>query len=388
MTLDVRALWIVSALCASGLGGLVLIVRKSYPDYLARELSVWGAAYLTLGLGFAVFFAQPWVGPLVFRVIGPTLVVLGISLSYHAITEIKRQPSLTFWLIGPPLLVFAECAVFTVAKSNTTIELFIFNTVNLVLLVRISMTLMSREGDNEPFIDTLAGFSYAALASLVFFGIIDFLVNRDFRARFDYNAPHTVLISIAAIVAEGILFSLFLLVVGARLNRDLRVQALHDPLTGLYNRRAFEEIAFHEVSGAARSGKSLSLLMCDIDHFKQINDQYGHGVGDSVLKTAAERLTASLRDEDFLCRWGGEEFCALLPRATRQQAEEVAARALRAFDEAEMRIAGRPIKVTLSIGVVTRSGEAMDLPALVELADAALYRAKQSGRNAIAHAAS
>ena len=386
MALDVRSLWIISALCSCCLGALVLVVRKSYPAYLTKELVAWGAAYLSLGLGFAVFFAQPWVGPAVFHVLGPTLVVLGISLSYHAITELKRQPSLTVWLIGPPLLVFAECILFTFAKPNTTIELFIFNTVNLVLLIRISLALIRGEKHHQPFIDTLAGFSYAALAGLGVIALLDFLLAGGFSTKSDYNNPRTIITSIVAIVAEGILFSLFLLVVGERVNRDLKVQALHDPLTGLYNRRAFEEIALHEVSGAARTRKPLAVLMFDIDHFKRINDQYGHSTGDAVLKAAAEILGRSVRNEDFLCRWGGEEFCALLPRATHAQARDVAERALRAFEASPIQVGGRQIQITVSIGIASESSKCQEFSSLVELADTALYQAKEKGRNRFATA--
>lgn len=383
VAIDTRSLWMASALCSSSLGALVLIVRKNYPRYLARELSVWGAGYLCLGLAFAIFFARPWVGPLVFRVIGPTLVVLGISLSYVAISELKKQPRFLPWLIGPPLLVLGECLLFTFGKPSTTIELFIFNTINLVLLIRISTVLLRKEGDEEPFVDVLAGFSYAALAFIVFAATIDVLLRHYLDAS---KKGPTVFGSIVAIVAEGILFSLFLLIVGERVNRDLRTQALHDPLTGLYNRRAFEEIALHQLSAAARSKKTLSVLMFDIDHFKQVNDRHGHPVGDEVLKQTADALGRSLRDEDFLCRWGGDEFCALLPHATRDQAREAAERALRALESSEIKVDGRHIPITISIGVACDDGSSQQFPSLVELADAALYRAKESGRNGCAYA--
>ena len=386
MNFSVGSLWIVSALCSAALGALVLAVRSKYPQYLARELTAWGAAYVSLSLGFAIFFARPWVGRLSFRVIGPTLVVLGISLSLRAIAELKHQPCVSAWLYGPPLLVMAECLLFTFGAPNATIELFLFNTINMVLLFRISATLMKREGEGRPFIDSLAGFSYAAFALIVFFVLLDYLLKGHFTVNYNFNNPRTLFNSIMAIVAEAVLFSLFLLVVGERVHRDLKVQAMHDSLTGLYNRRAFEEIAFHELSGAERTDTGLSLLMIDIDHFKLINDEHGHLGGDQVLKQSAEVLTRSLREEDFLCRWGGEEFCALLPRATRDQAGEIADRALRAFAAADMRVHGRPVSITVSIGITTLHGERCEFGALVAAADAALYRAKAQGRNNCVHA--
>ena len=382
---NVGSLWIVSALCSAALGALVLAVRKKYPEYLARELTAWGAAYVSLSLGFAIFFARPWVGRLTFLVVGPTLVVLGISLSLRAIAELKHQPCLTAWLFGPPLLVMAECLLFTFGAPNATIELFLFNTVNMVLLFRISVTLMKREGDSRPFVDALAGFSYAAFALVVFFVLLDYLIQGHFTVQYNFNSARTFFNSIMAIVAEAVLFSTFLLVVGERVHRDLKVQAMHDSLTGLYNRRAFEEISVHELSGAERTNSSLSLLMIDLDRFKLINDAHGHLGGDQVLKQSAQVLSRSLREEDFLCRWGGEEFCALLPRATREQAGEIAERALREFAAADWRVHGMPVSVTVSIGVATVQGGQSAFADLVELADAALYRAKEKGRNGYVH---
>ena len=320
MNFNVESLWIVSALCSAALGALVLAVRSKYPQYLARELTAWGAAYVSLSLGFAIFFARPWVGRLSFRVVGPTLVVLGISLSLRAIAELKHQPCVAAWLYGPPLLVLAECLLFTFGTPNATIELFLFNTINMVLLFRISATLMKREGEGRPFVDALAGFSYAAFALVVFFVLLDYLLKGHFTVNYNFNSPRTLFNSIMAIVAEAVLFSMFLLVVGERVHRDLKVQAMHDSLTGLYNRRAFEEIAFHELSGAERTDSGLSLLMIDIDHFKLINDEHGHLGGDQVLQQSAEVLDPSLREEDFLCRWGDVDFVPFYrgPRGTRR----------------------------------------------------------------------
>jgi len=190
----------------------------------------------------------------------------------------------------------------------------------------------------------------------------------------------------AAIMAEAVVFPVLLLMLSERLNRTLVAQAMRDPLTALFNRRAFEEIAFREMSGATRTGLGISLLMFDIDRFKQVNDQYGHTTGDAVLKAVAETLRASLRDEDFLCRWGGDEFLALLPRAKREPAQFVAERVLQAFNDFSFPLDGKSIPVAVSIGIATNEGGAKDLPALVELADDALYRAKEAGRKRFAFA--
>ena len=124
--------------------------------------------------------------------------------------------------------------------------------------------------------------------------------------------------------------------------------------------------------------------MFDIDHFKQINDRHGHEAGDAVLSAVAAALRRNLRDEDFVCRWGGDEFCALLPRARQEQAQRVAERIFQALEELDIRFEERTMQVAVCIGVVTDEGRAKDISALVGRADAALYRAKNEGRKRIA----
>jgi diguanylate cyclase (GGDEF)-like protein len=214
--------------------------------------------------------------------------------------------------------------------------------------------------------------------------IVDYFRVGSFSPVYDFNCSRSIFNGVAAILAEGIIFPLFLLMLSERLNRDLVVKAMHDPLTSLYNRRAFEEIAFRELSGAARTGLGISVAMFDIDHFKQINDKYGHAAGDAVLNAVSATLRRTLRDEDFLCRWGGDEFCALLPRARRDQAQHVAERILKAFQELNFLLNGKPIEVGVSIGLVTDEKRSKDFSSLVQRADAALYRAKEAGRKCFA----
>jgi len=173
-----------------------------------------------------------------------------------------------------------------------------------------------------------------------------------------------------------------------RLNRQLMVQAMRDELTGLYNRRAFEEIAYRELSGATRTGEAFAVLMFDVDNFKQVNDKFGHHAGDLLLKLVAKTLRECLRDEDYLCRWGGDEFYALLPRASATQAEQVVKRIDAAIAAIELLYEGNKIHVGISTGIVSNSGGNADFDAILRKADMAMYRAKQAGRHGYAFASS
>lgn len=169
----------------------------------------------------------------------------------------------------------------------------------------------------------------------------------------------------------------------ARLERDV----VTDPLTGVSNRRFFARRLQEEVSQWQRQGGSLSCLFVDLDHFKQINDRYGHQVGDEALRRVAQLLGESLRTSDVLARYGGEEFSLLLPATDAVHARETAER-LRARIAARSLVlaAGRSLSITASIGCATldqaSTADAATLGAwLVRSADAALYAAKSEGRN-------
>jgi len=165
------------------------------------------------------------------------------------------------------------------------------------------------------------------------------------------------------------------------MDANVRLEALAtiDGLTGLKNRRAFEERLVDEIARSRRTVRPLSLLLLDIDHFKQYNDSFGHPRGDDVLREVARHLTRCMRDTDYAARYGGEEFALLLPDADKEGALQLAERVREQIEQATWD--GRP--VTVSIGVATLAGELATPEVLVEQADRALYRSKQNGRNLV-----
>ena len=164
----------------------------------------------------------------------------------------------------------------------------------------------------------------------------------------------------------------------------LQSQAHQDYLTGLANRRYFMDQGEAELLRARRYAKPLSLFMIDIDHFKRINDTYGHKTGDLVLQKLSDKLREVLRAIDIIGRIGGEEFAILLPETALPQACEVAERLRDGVARTSvMREAGMPVSFTISIGVASLQGQEMNLDVLLNLADQALYQAKQAGRNQV-----
>ncbi len=169
-------------------------------------------------------------------------------------------------------------------------------------------------------------------------------------------------------------------------NLELERLATRDPLTGALNRRAFHAAFDNAWRDAQRSNGALTCLMVDIDHFKNINDSHGHGVGDRVIQEVARKLQESVRGTDLLCRWGGEEFCVVIAglddAASAAFAERVRTRIERECGAGVREIPG--LRVTVSIGVELLSPQTLSTAALIEHADQALYRAKRNGRNRVA----
>lgn len=165
---------------------------------------------------------------------------------------------------------------------------------------------------------------------------------------------------------------------------ELERLASTDPLTGIYNRRAFTDAAERHLAEASRDGGQISLLLFDIDHFKSINDRHGHDIGDRVIRDFARIISSILQGEDIAARWGGEEFIVAMPRTGLDRAVLMAEMVRRnaqivTFEGSD----GQDLRLTISVGVVCSHGAREDLETLIKHADNALYAAKDAGRNTV-----
>lgn len=165
-------------------------------------------------------------------------------------------------------------------------------------------------------------------------------------------------------------------------NRMLAEMSRTDSLTGLPNRRAFLEASERELHRAARTDQPCSIVMVDLDHFKQVNDRHGHAAGDAILKAAAASLRSVLRGEDLVARWGGEEFILFLPNTDSSAALRVAEKARSTLAAAGGAVNGDSTDITGSFGVATHHA-GRTLESTIAAADDALYRAKEAGRNRV-----
>ena len=172
-------------------------------------------------------------------------------------------------------------------------------------------------------------------------------------------------------------------------NEQLKRQALHDHLTQCYNRRAlFSLLGEMELSGS--DDWPLGFLMIDIDNFKRINDNYGHAAGDAVLQNVAELLRSAVGETGYLARYGGDEFCVLLPRTSREQTAAMGETLRRAIECSPQRVTMPDdlsvlddLNVTLSIGAICAENRETTIDQILTAADAAMYQAKQAGKNRV-----
>jgi diguanylate cyclase (GGDEF)-like protein len=170
----------------------------------------------------------------------------------------------------------------------------------------------------------------------------------------------------------------------ARLFAEVQRLSITDDLTGLYSRRHFFTVAEQEFQRASRYGNDFAIIMLDIDHFKQINDEYGHLVGDKVLRRIANDLRKIMRGVDFVSRYGGEEFVILLPQANLETAEMTAERLREYIENNPFETEQGVFTITISAGVTGYSPDTTDIESLLMQADKALYQAKLAGRNKVA----
>jgi diguanylate cyclase (GGDEF)-like protein len=163
---------------------------------------------------------------------------------------------------------------------------------------------------------------------------------------------------------------------------SLRFHAEHDSLTGVLNRRAIRDVLRRELARCRRENQTLGVMLADVDHFKRINDHYGHGAGDAVLVTVVQRISSTLRPYDLVGRYGGEEFLIVAPGCDLEFTQKLAERIRSAVGDESNDLGSEKVTITLSLGITLGTADS-DPEFLVAAADSAMYQAKRNGRNRV-----
>lgn len=227
------------------------------------------------------------------------------------------------------------------------------------------------------------GASFAVVATMFLArAAIVFLAQPDTYSLYAQTPINPATFFIGSMAQMCMAFGLVLML-NYRLAADLQKQASTDMLTGALNRRSMEQEAVRLSARCTRTGDTLAVMMIDVDHFKSINDRYGHPVGDEVLRRLAVVAQKTIRSDDYFARYGGEEFCILLPSTLEKDAWILADRLRQIYAAMVMEFGDVALSSTISIGVSDSIHAGVEFASLIAAADQAMYRAKQEGRNRV-----
>jgi len=368
--LDMPTLLFV-AVCIAAMLGLFLVFTW-LQQRSVRSLAWWGAAYLIGASSMAL-----WSAPT--RLIGlppelpAALIFIACGMFWNGVRlfhERRTLPAGTFagafiWLLGWQVPGFSEASYGRIAFGALIVAAYTF-------AIAFELGRERRKSLYSPTAAVLVPSLHAAV----------FLLPLAMRAFLPKMLAGGWLL---AFTMETIIYAvasafIVLLMVKDHYVHVYRSAAATDPLTGLLNRRGFAEAAANLCAHQAEHGGPVTVLIFDLDHFKSINDRFGHAVGDDVLCVFAKVAGTNTRANDIIGRFGGEEFAAVIP-ADLEAAAKVGERLRAGFQAAGVTVSGHAIGATVSIGAATSTAPVTDIDALLARADAALYRAKSDGRN-------
>jgi len=382
MILDAYTLYLVVAMLAIVMTGWVTVMAWGQPP--GDALRVWSWALTAYALSSVMFSLRGLMSVGATVVLGNAAYAAALALMLLALRRFQGAAVRTLWLVLPVLLVVAVAIFWVHDFRHRILALALLYSAQLVLVVWALV--------DERYVLPVRG---RAMLMLALLALIAALLLRAFGAHLawlqadgviDSNQWQGWLILVAAIAVLSFALG-FVYMYLERAERRSFELAMQDMLTGLPNRRAISDALHSATARAQRQGGAFSLLLIDIDHFKRVNDSFGHQAGDEVLRVVARTLQSRLRAQDAIGRFGGEEFLVLLPD-TDSDGALVAAEALRtAVALTPAQWAGRSIHVTVSVGVSggkLKPGDTID--SLIAAADGALYGAKQGGRNRVQQA--
>lgn len=380
MLLDIHTLLVAVALVTAFCAGARLLLWRMH--LAIPGLGLWALAGVcsvitfSLILLYGIFYWPPALS------IAQLFIIIALGLSWEGFRRFLDKPPLTPWLlagvavIGLIWLVIAQAQYSVAAKAASNAVLV------AVLSIVIARVLLLSSQQNTPAV-RVTGCVYAINAAVFLLRAVVAHQHPEIADPVDPNgvAAYMLLWLLCSIIAITLGM---VLMTAERLQADLNNQANHDPLTGALNRRSCDLLYDKAIAHARRHQLPLSVLMMDLDEFKKVNDYLGHSLGDKVLCRFVAVAQKILREDDTFCRFGGEEFVALLPNTSAEAALVAANRLRNAFEInsalIETKKNHQPFALTVSIGIAELQPDEV-FESLLRRADSALYRAKDNGRN-------
>jgi diguanylate cyclase (GGDEF)-like protein len=379
MNLDVNTLFLVTTYVEAILGLLLLFAWVQ--NVQIRAVAWWGSAHLMGAASVILFGMYGALSEVISIDLANAILIMAYGITWTGARVFDGRKPLPLYLVAGPVLwlVVAHLPSFTGELAlRSLVASGIITTYTWLAAYEFW------RGRAEPLVSRWpAIFMLFANGSLL-------LLRTPRAAMLPWSPAEQVFESVWLTVLsfEALLFTIaiaFILLAMAKERTEYRhrMAAMIDPLTGIANRRSFLDDAGALAKRHAASPCPTAVMLIDLDHFKSINDRFGHAVGDSVLQIFAKTAMSALPASDLVGRLGGEEFAALLYNVSREKAVTLAEQVRCAFAETATEVDGHPVGASLSIGMVLTHDAALDVPELLAQADQALYYAKERGRNRV-----
>jgi diguanylate cyclase (GGDEF)-like protein len=379
MNLDVNTLFLVTIYVEAILGLLLLFAWIQNAQI--RAVAWWGCAHLLRAGSVVLFGMYGSITSAITIDLANALLFLSFAVTWTGARVFDGRPPLPMYIAMGPV---AWVIIAHLPSFAGELELRMLLSSGIITTYTWLTAYEFWRGRNEPLVSR-----WPAILMLFSHGSL-FLLRTPIAAMLPWSPTDQVFESVWLTVLsfEALLFTIaiaFILLAMAKERTEYRhkTAAMIDPLTGIANRRSFLHEGNELMKRHAANPCAAAVLLLDLDHFKSINDRFGHAIGDRVLQVFAETAQANVRPCDLVGRLGGEEFAAVLYNAGREKAISLAERIRSSFADAATEVDGRPVAATVSIGVVVNEEAPLDLADLLGQADQALYCAKERGRNRV-----
>lgn len=382
MNLDVRTIMIVLSTLNLVFSGLLSLAALHAGNIQGMKHWAIGSLVIGIGLGFGNFQFDPGINQWIIVIVA-SLVSLGIGLQFNGIQVFKNGYCFSAlpWVLV--IWIFLCDTWFTVIHPDIKIRVIANSLFFAICNAACARSLCIRIDPPLKTAYWFTGIGFFILAIAFVLRAISVYLAPAAGFTIYSSLPVNPLIYFVGCISEMCITFGFVLMLNYRMAVNLEKLALIDALTGAMNRRNLEQEASRLTARCLRTSDSLALMMIDIDHFKLINDLYGHLAGDAVLVKLSEVVRKTIRSDDYFARYGGEEFCILLPSTLKHEAWILAERLRQTFEETPVIFDGEGIRSSISIGVTDSKESGLEFGKLLAVADQALYQAKQQGRNRV-----
>jgi diguanylate cyclase (GGDEF)-like protein len=381
---DIRTALFLGAFLTLLIGLLLFAVRRQFAAALQPSLRWWIVATVVHPVGFLLIGLRELISDWWSTVLSNVLIGFAFAAFAISLRLFNGSPQRRARLYALVAATAVLAAWYSIADPDEAMRMGTIS-VLYALLLGSSARSIYRKGQERTATGHITGAMFLiGTAVMAWRGLAYLFLSYAIPIGSAFVASP---LQIAAYAAGGLLPVVstigFLLMCTEFNQRELARAATLDYLTGICNRRAIEDLASRSIAAARRHGMPMALMIIDVDHFKRINDEFGHQAGDVALVETVKRIRDSLRSEDLVGRLGGEEFVAVMPNTDAASALAAAERMRAAFADAPMHLADRELLITVSIGVAVLDAQDQAYSQLLRRADRAMYGAKAAGRNKV-----